>query len=161
HLDWRVLLAAFGVSLVSGLAFGLAPALRVPMDGVESVLRGARTVARNSRRLHSAFVVTELALALVLLVSAGILVRTLLSLESLDAGFNVHHVLTSRFAVSPGVLGNPEEIQAAWQDILDRARHVPGVQAVALTDIVPMRGGVNTLPYSVTPATPPPSLAPV
>ena len=161
HLDWRVLLAAFGVSLVSGLVFGLAPALRVPMDGVEGVLRGARTVARNSRRLHSAFVVTELALALVLLVSAGMLVRTLLSLQSLDAGLNIRNVLTTRFAVSPGVLGSPEQIQAAWQDILDRARHVPGVQFAALTDIVPMRGGVNTLPYSITPAVPPPSVAPV
>jgi predicted permease len=160
HLDWRVLVAAFGVSLASGLAFGLAPALRVPMDGVEGVLRGARAVARSSRRLHSAFVVTELALALVLLVSAGMLIRTLLSLQSLDAGLNVHNVLTARFAVSPAVLGNPDQIQASWQDVLDRARHVPGVQWAALTDIVPMRGGVNTLPYSVTAATPPPSLAP-
>src|SRR5215470_2771839 len=114
------------------------------MDGVEGVLRGARTVARNSRRLHSAFVVTELALALVLLVSAGMLIRTLLSLQSLDAGLNVHNVLTARFAVSPGILGNPDQIQAAWQEVLDRARHVPGVQSAALTDIVPMRGGVNT-----------------
>jgi predicted permease len=160
HLDWRVLLAAFGVSLLSGLAFGLAPALRVPMDGVEGVLRGARTVARSSRRLHSTFVVTELALALVLLVSAGMLVRTLLSLQSLDAGLNVRNVLTARFAMSPGVLGNPDQIQASWQDVLDHARQVPGVEWAALTDIVPMRAGENALPYSVTPAAPPPSLAP-
>jgi predicted permease len=88
------------------------------------------------------------------------LIRTLLSLQSLDAGFNVHNVLATRFAVSPGVLENPEQIQASWQDVLDHARHVPGVQWAALTDIVPMRGGVNTLPYSLTPAAPPPSLAP-
>jgi len=88
------------------------------------------------------------------------LIRTLLSLQSLDAGFNVHNVLTTRFAVSPGVLGNPEQIQASWQDVLDHTRHVPGVQWAALSDIVPMRGGVNTLPYSLTPASPPPSLAP-
>jgi predicted permease len=161
HLDWRVMLAAFGVSLVSGLAFGLAPALRVPMDGVEGVLRGARpTLARSSRRLHSTFVVAELALAFVLLVSAGMLIRTLVTLQSLDAGLNVHNVLTARFAVSPGALGSPEQIQAAWQDVLDRARRVPGVQFATLTDIVPMRVGENALPYSVTPAAPPLSEAP-
>ena len=161
HLDWRVLVAAFAVSLVSGLAFGLAPALRVPMAGVEGVLRGTSgAVTRSSRRLHSTYVVTELALALVLLVSAGMLVRTLVALQSVDAGLNVHNVLTARFAVSPGVLGSREQIQAAWQDVLDRARRVPGVRWAALSDIVPMRGGVNTLPYSVTPAAPPPSQAP-
>jgi HAMP domain-containing protein len=72
HLDWRVLLAALAVSLASGLTFGLAPAMQVPMGGVETALRGGSgTIARSSRRLHGAFVVTELALAVVLLVSAG------------------------------------------------------------------------------------------
>jgi predicted permease len=106
QLDWRVLLAAVAVSLATGLAFGLAPAMRVPIDGVEGVLRGtSATLARGSRRLHSAFVITELALAVVLLVSAGLLARTLLTLASLDAGLNVRNVVTARFALSPGVLG--------------------------------------------------------
>ncbi|HYX81437.1 MAG TPA: ADOP family duplicated permease, partial [Gemmatimonadales bacterium] len=162
HLDWRVLLAAFGVSLASGLAFGVAPAMRVPMGGVEGALRGASgTLAHGSRRLHRLFVVTELAVAIVLLVSAGMLARTLLTLASLDPGLNVRNVLTARFALSPGVVGNPAQIQAAWQDVLDRARHVPGVESAALTDIVPMRTGENALPYSVTAAMPPPSQAPM
>jgi putative ABC transport system permease protein len=162
QLDWRVLLAAFAVSLASGLAFGLAPALRVPMSGMEGALRGAsRTVARSSRRVHSAFVVTQLALAVVLLVSAGMLARTLLTLVSLDPGLNVRNVLTARFALSPGVLGNPAQIPAAWQDVLDRARRVPGVKSAALTDIVPMREGENALPYWTTAAAPPPAQTPI
>ena len=74
HLDWRVLVFAVGASLLSGLLFGLAPALRVPVRGVEQMLRaGARSIAGSSRRLHSALVISEIALAVVLLVSAGML----------------------------------------------------------------------------------------
>jgi predicted permease len=162
QLDWRVLLSALSVSLASGLTFGLAPAMRVPMGGVETALRGANgTIARSSRRLHAAFVVTELALAVVLLVSAGMLARTLLALGSLDPGLNVRNVLTARFALSPGVLGSPGQIAAAWQDVLDRARRVPGVESAALTDIVPMREGENVLPYWVSAAAPPEAQAPM
>ena len=162
QLDWRVLLAALALSLASGVAFGLAPAMRVPMGRVEGALRGASgTIVRSSRRLHSAFVITELALAVVLLVSAGMLARTLVTLASLDPGLNAHNVLTARVALSPGALGTPAEISAAWQDVLDRARRVPGVESAALTDIVPMREGENSVPYSISAAMPPPGQAPI
>jgi predicted permease len=152
QLDWRVLSAALAVSIATGLAFGVAPALRVPMAGVDASLRaGARTIAGSSRRLHAAFVVAELALGVVLLACAGMLARTLLTLASLDAGLNPHNVLTARVALSPDALASPAQIQAAWQDVIDRARRLPGVEAVALTDIVPMRVGDNALPYSTTP----------
>jgi predicted permease len=156
HLDWRVLIFAVGASLLSGLFFGLAPALRVPMRGVEQTLRaGARSIAGSSRRLHGAFVISEIALAVVLLVSAGMLGHTLLALSSLDPGFNVHNVMAAHFALSPGILANPEQIRTAWQDVLDRARRVPGVESVTLADIIPMREGENSLSYW-TSATPPP-----
>jgi predicted permease len=162
QLDWRVLSAALVVSLTSGLAFGLAPALRVPMAGVDEILRaGGRSIAGSSRRLHSAFVVTEVALAIVLLVSAGMLARTMLSLSSLDPGLNVRNVLTARFALSPAVQENPGRIQAAWQNVLERARGVPGVAFAALTDIIPMRPGENSLPYSTTATPPAPNEAPI
>ena len=162
HLDWRVLVFAVGASLLSGLLFGLAPALRVPVRSAEQTLRaGARTIAGRSRRLHSAFVISEIALALVLLVSAGMLGQTLLELTSLDPGFNVQGVMAARLALSPARLGNPEQIRAAWQDVLDRARRVPGVDSVALVDIIPMREGENSLPYWTTATPPPPNQEPV
>jgi predicted permease len=162
HLDWRVLVFAVGASLLSGFLFGLAPALRVPVCGVEQTLRaGARGIAGRSRRLHSAFVISEIALALVLLVSAGMLGHTLLALSSLDPGFNVHDVMAARFALSPATLGNPEQVRAAWQDVLDRARRVPGVDSVALADIIPMREGENSLPYRTTATPSPPNQEPV
>src|SRR5712664_51271 len=157
HLDWRVLVFAVGASLFCGFLFGLAPALRVPVRGVEQALRsGARSIAGSSRRLHSAFVISEIAIAVALLVSAGMLGHTLLALSSLDPGLNVHDVMAARFALSPGAVANPEQIQAAWQEVLDRARRVPGVESVTLADIIPMREGENSLPYWTT-ATPPPA----
>jgi predicted permease len=155
HLDWHVLLLAVSVSLLSGLLFGLAPALRAPARDLEQALRaGGRTIAGSSRRLHSGFVISEIALAVVLLVSAGMLGRTLLRLSSVDPGVNIGNVLTTRMALSPGVLADPARIRASWQDVLDRARGVPGVQAIAMVDTVPMREGDNQLGYWTTPAEP-------
>ncbi len=161
-LDWRVLLFAIGVSLFSGALFGLAPALRVPARELEQTLRaGARSVIGSSRRLHSVFVIVEIALAVVLLVSAGMLGRTMLQLSSLDPGVNIQNVLTARMALSPGTLADPAKIRVAWQEVLDDAHRVPGVQAVTMVDTVPMRQGNNQLGYWTTPAAPPANRQPV
>ncbi|HEY4817036.1 MAG TPA: ABC transporter permease [Candidatus Acidoferrum sp.] len=162
QLDWRVLLFALAASLVSGLLFGLAPALRAPVRELEQTLRaGGRTVAGSSRRLHSSFVASEIALAVVLLVSAGMLGRTLLRLSSLEPGMNFRNVLTTRMALSSDLLAKPGQIRGAWQDVLERARRVPGVQSVAAVDTVPMREGNNQLGYWTTPAVPPPDKQPL
>jgi predicted permease len=156
HLDWRVLLFAVVASLLSGLLFGLAPALRAPSRELEQALRaGGRTVVGSSRRLHSSFVMCEIALAVVLLVAAGLLGRTLLRLSSLDPGVDIHNLLTARVALSPGVLVSPAATRAAWRDLVDRVNNVPGVQSAAITDLVPMDSDENLIGYSTTAATPP------
>ena len=158
QLDWHVLLFALVVSVLTGLLFGLAPALRAPARELENTLRGgSRTVAGSSRRLHSSFVISEIALAMVLLACAGMLGRTLLRVSSLDPGLNIQNVLISRLAFSPAALTNPAQTRAAWQQVMDNARRVPGVQAVALTDTVPMREGLDEVGYWTTPAPPPPN----
>jgi predicted permease len=155
HVDWRVLAFALGVSLLSGLLFGIAPALRAPARKLERVLRSAgRTVAQGSRRLHSAFVISEIALAVVLLVAAGMLGRTVLRLSSLSPGVKIRNVLVTRVALSPGVLVDAGRTRAAWQNILESAQRVPGVQSVALVDTVPMRQGDNESGYWPTPSLP-------
>jgi predicted permease len=161
HLDWQVLVFAVCASLFSGFLFGLAPALRVPVRALDQTLRaGARSIAGSSRRLHSAFVISEIALAVVLLASAGMLGHTLLALSSLDPGFNVHNVMAARFALSPASLANPEKVRESWQDVLDRAHRVPGIESVALADIIPMREGENSLSYWTTATPPPPNQEP-
>jgi predicted permease len=162
HVDGSVWFFALTVSLVSSVLFGLAPALRIRMQNVEGALRaGARSIAGSSRPLQRAYVIAEVALAVVLLISAGALGRTLLSLSSLNPGVNVKDVLTAHFALSPNALTSPERIRSAWQDVLDRARQVPGVESAALADIIPMRVGENTLPYWTTSTPSPASQTPV
>ena len=155
HIDWRVLAFAVGISLVSGLLFGLAPALRAPTKNVEQILRaGTRSLMGSSRRLHSGFVIAEIALAVVLLVAAGMLGRTMLRLSSLDPGLNVRNVLVTRMALAPGTI-DPGQIRAAWQDVLARAQRVPGVESAAIVDTVPMREGYNKVAYWPSPSLPP------
>jgi len=155
QLDWHVLVFALAVSLLSGFLFGLAPALGAPTHDLEQILRaGARTVAGSSRRLHSGFVVSEIALAVVLLVSAGILGQTLLRLSSLDPGIDTRNLLITRTALSPSVLANPPRIPAAWRELLDRVRRVPGVQSATMVDTVPLREGNNQIGYWTTSAVP-------
>jgi predicted permease len=162
RLDWHVLAFALGVSLLCGLLFGLAPALRVPARSLEQTLRaGARSVAGTSRRVHSGLVASEIALAVVMLASAGMLGRTLIHLSALDPGLNIRNVLVTRMALSPGTLQHPAQIRAAWQEVLDRASRVPGVQAIATVDTVPMRQGYNELGYWASPDLPPLNELPV
>jgi predicted permease len=155
-LDWRVLLFAAAASLASGLLFGLAPALRTPARHLEQALRaGGRTVSGSSRRLHAGFVVSEIALAMVLLVSAAMLGRTMLRLLSIDTGVDVHNVLTARMALAATTLADPAKIRTAWRDVLDRAGRVPWVEAVTMVDTVPLRNGNNPIGYWTTPTIPP------
>ena len=155
QLDWHVWVFALAASLLSSLLFGLAPALRVPAGGLEQTLRaGGRALAGSSRRLHSRLVISEIALAVVLLVSAGILGRALLRLSSLDPGVDIRNLLVTRTALSPAVLRNPARTRSTWQALLDRVHRVPGVQAVASVDTVPMREGTNQIGYWTTPAVP-------
>jgi predicted permease len=111
--------------------------------------------------LYGAFVVSEIALAVVLLVSAGILGRTLLRLSTLEPGVNVHNVLTARMELPPSILAVPGQIIPAWQDVLDHARRVPGVEVVATVDTIPMRDGNNQIGYSTTPSIPKPDQTPL
>ncbi|HEY1309062.1 MAG TPA: ABC transporter permease [Vicinamibacterales bacterium] len=162
QLDWYVLLFALVLSLASSVLFGLAPALRAPARELEHVLRSSgRTVRGSSRALHNTFVMSEVALAIVLLVCAGALGRTLIRLSSLDPGVDRQNVLVTRMALSPATLTNPARTRATWNEVLEQARHVPGVQAATIVDTVPMREGNNQLEYSTSEDLPPPTQRPI
>ena len=156
QLDWRVLLFALAVSILSGLLFGSHRRCELHSQDVEQTLRaGARSIAGSSKRLHSTFVISEITLAIVLLVSAGMLGRTLLRLASLDPGVDIHNVLVARTALSPATLADPAKTRAAWKDVLARARRLPGVQSVATVDTFPMREGDNEQAYWTSADLPP------
>lgn len=158
QVDLRVLMFTITISIATGLLFGLIPAWSANQTDIEETLRSrSRNVAGSSRRSLSGFVMFQIALALVLLSAAGMLGRTLLRLSALNPGVDIKNVLTARVAFSPSVLANPAKARAAWQQLMDSMRRAPGVQSVALTDIVPMRVGENVLGYWATPTPPPPN----
>lgn len=162
RMDWRVLLFVAAVSLLCSLLFGVVPALRASLRGQTGgsrVVTGSRVVS-GMGRWHGSFITLEVGLTLVLLMCAGLLGRTMLRLSALDPGFRLDNVLAARVAVAPEVQNNPTRARAAWEDLAQRVRRLPGVESAATVDIVPMRNGVNVLPYWSTPQPPPPNESP-
>jgi predicted permease len=142
HIDSRVLLFTLTASLLAGIFFGLAPALGASRAGLHATLKeGGRGSSGARHRLQGLFVVVEMAMALVLLVGAGLMIRSLTKLWSVDPGFNPHNVLT--FAVScPTTPGDtPDAIRASMRRLQDTVATVPGVEAAALNGgALPMTG---------------------
>ncbi|HEY3586910.1 MAG TPA: ABC transporter permease [Myxococcaceae bacterium] len=133
HLDARVLGFTLLVSLLSGALFGLAPALAAIRSSTQESLRGTAGLAGGHRRSQDVLVVLEVALALVLLVGAGLMVRTLTHLWSVDPGFDPQRVLTFAVSLPPSVAKEPPEtIRAALRDLEATVTATPGIRAASL-----------------------------
>ncbi|HKP11444.1 MAG TPA: ABC transporter permease, partial [Blastocatellia bacterium] len=142
NLDFKVLGFTLLVSVVTGVIFGFAPAWQVSrIDVQESLKDNARgsTGARN--RLRSLFVVAEVALSLVLLVGAGLLLRSFLELQSVKTGFDAQQVLTLRLSPSGTNFREDAQYVAYYQQVEERLRAVPGVQEVGIINTLPLAKG--------------------
>ncbi len=159
-IDARVLLFTLGASILSGIAFGMAPAVRQRFELETSLRQGARGNTAGMRRTQGVFVIAELALAFVLLAGAGLMLRSIMQLWSISPGFDPHNLLTMTAGVSPDALKNTALIRNAWQQMLDRVRNTPGVEAAALDGIVPLTGDSQAIPYWTSSALEPPKDAP-
>jgi putative ABC transport system permease protein len=142
RLDARVVLFTGGVSVLTGLLFGLVPALQASRADLHGALReGSRgTGGRAAGRARGALVVSQVALALVLLIGAGLFMRSFLALQSVEAGFDSQGVLTARLALPMDRYSEPAKRAAAMRDFVDRARAVPGVESVGLANLLPLTG---------------------
>jgi predicted permease len=140
RLDWRVLAFTLGLSLVTGIVFGLAPAWRTTRVDLTPTLKDS---ARSSSSVHRSLlsrglVVVQVALSLMLLVGAGLFVRTLLNLQRVDPGFNTQNLLL--FDVQPSLIGyKDEKLRQLYQQLSERVEAVPGVQSVTFSR-VPLLG---------------------
>jgi predicted lysophospholipase L1 biosynthesis ABC-type transport system permease subunit len=124
----RVLMFTVGATLLTGILFGLAPAWQHPGGHLDQALReGGRTITGGPRRLQTSFVVAETALALVLLVGAGLMIRTVLRLWSVNPGLDPKNVLTAKVLLSPSASGEPAQVRVTWDQLLERVRRLPGV----------------------------------
>ena len=148
--DPRVLLFTVAVSLFAGVLFGLAPAIKAARENIHETLKeSGRAVTGARHRMQSIFVVSEMALALVLLVGAGLMIRSLAKLWSLDPGFDPHNVLT--FQVSyPSTMGStPAAIRSSMRQLRDAVSAVPGVRAASLSAGSAPLSGDSELPFWV------------
>ncbi len=149
-IDPWVLGFALVVSLVTGLAFGLLPALRAAAPGVEEALRdegGATTGSRRRHRTQSGLVVAEIALALVLLVGSGLLIRSFVRLTSVDPGYDTHDVLAARIRLTPSRYADPTVQNQFFQNLTDLLARNPGVADVSVSRTLPLTGGVQILAF--------------
>jgi putative ABC transport system permease protein len=157
-LAWPVVFFALGTSVATGLLFGLAPALHATGFDVRRSLneegRGSGTGARQ-RRMRSALVVVEVGLALVLLVGAGLLLRSFASLTSVPPGFDADRLLVINLPLSPAAYADDDGVRASTVDrIVRRVRAVPGVTSAGMTTALPMAGAGATIHFNRASAPP-------
>ncbi|MCA1627989.1 MAG: ABC transporter permease [Acidobacteria bacterium] len=143
NLDWRVLGFAAGMSLLTSLIFGVAPALQAArIDLNETLKEGGRGGAGASRhRLRRALVIAEVALSLILLISAGLMTRSFLRLQQVNPGLNAENVLTLRVSLPSAKYDMPEKRQDFFKQLLERTRALPGVQSAGAISYLPLSGG--------------------
>jgi putative ABC transport system permease protein len=144
--DWRVLSFALSATLITGVLFGLAPALQAIRVDVNTTLKesagkGTRGAARG--RLRSALVVVEVALSIVLLVGAMLLVRTFVNLQSVAPGFDAKNVLTFQLALNGERYKTTNQAAAFYKDALERIGSLPGVEAAGVTSTLPLNAQFN------------------
>lgn len=145
-LDAGILAFSFALSLLTGLVFGLAPALQSTRLDLNEVLKegGRNASAGASQRLRSAMVVTEIALAVVLLVGAGLMMKSLLRLLQTNVGFNTENLLTMTVVLPPGKYTDANQLAGVNKQIQERVQTLPGVSGAGTVDILPLNGGNTT-----------------
>lgn len=137
-IDWRVLSFCLGISLISGLIFGLMPALQSTKSDLASALKDESLAAGHRRsRLRSALVIAQVALSLVLLVAAGLIVRSLQQVQTIGPGFRTDRTIT--MSVDLGLQGYTEERGLEfYKELIARAEALPGVRAASLASHLPL-----------------------
>jgi putative ABC transport system permease protein len=145
-LDFWVLGFTVLVSLITGVIFGLAPALQASKVNINEALKeGGRSATSGSgtRSISNMLVIAEVAISLMLLISAGLMIKSFLQLRGLSPGFDVHHLLTVQIALPAAKYGEkPQQIQFVEQ-LTARIASVPGVQAVAMSNGLPLGRGTE------------------
>jgi putative ABC transport system permease protein len=146
RIDWAVLLFALGVSLLTGVVFGLTAAYQTVRSDLSAALQvGGRSSTGDggSQRLRSGLVVAEIALSLVLLAGAGLLLKSFWKVHQVDPGFRAENILTLNLAPRSGDYMERIEVTRLYEDILDRLASLPGVRAAGAVNILPMTPAQN------------------
>lgn len=158
RLDWETLLFAAGVALVTGILFGIVPALQVSrLSANESLKEGGRssTAGKRHQRLRRLFVTAEVALSLTLLIGAGLLIQSLLRLQDVNPGFKAEGVLSMRVVLPQAQYGQPDTVRAFYRRLVERISQIPGVESFGAINSLPLTGqggsGAVTLDTATVP----------
>jgi putative ABC transport system permease protein len=151
-IDATVLAFTLIISLATGLLFGLAPAIRAMKENLVDALKdgirgGSEATVKN--RTRSLLVVFESAIAVMLLIAAGLLIRSLVALQNVDPGFDPNNVLTLRVDLSRQKYNTPEKASTFFEQLETRVAGLPGVEAVGLITDLPLSGEARDMPYRV------------
>jgi predicted permease len=157
-LDARALGFTAVVAVITSLIFGLAPAIRAIRVDLTNTLKDGQTTSGGGerQRFRNALVVVEMALAVVLLVGAGLMIRSLWSLQRIDLGLNPSGVLTMRLSLPQGGYERPEEVVAFYARLVERVRTLPGVQAAGMIRSLPLGSTIGDSGVMVDGYVPPP-----
>jgi predicted permease len=151
-LDCWVLAFTLGISLLTGFAAGLLPALRMAKADLNQALKqglGRTAADSGGSRTRNVLVVSEVALSLMLLIGAGLLIRSLWVLHNVNPGFDPHGVVTMNVSIPTGKFAEPTQQIAYFDRVLDRVRTLPGVQSAGLIDSLPLSDDGSHQPISV------------
>ena len=145
-VDGRVLAFTAVLSLVTGLVFGLVPAVHAARDRFAAALKagGRGQLGSGGGRVRRALVVAEIALALVLLVGGGLLLRTFVALQRVDLGFNPDRLMTGFVLPPPAVYRSDAQVLAFYDALIARTAALPGVKQAALASVLPLSGDSDT-----------------
>jgi predicted permease len=146
HLDVRALLFALGCTLTASFVFGLAPILHTRVDDLHGALKeGSQRTSgtRSQRRLRSALVVSEVALAVVLVIGCGMMIRSFVRLQAVEPGMNPEHVLTMELQLPRKLFPKSTLSNAFWRRLEEKIRAVPGVESMTLIAGLPPQRPIN------------------
>ena len=146
QIDTRILGFSFALSVLTGIVFGVAPAFQSSRLDLNEVLKeGGRTMAGGARnRLRKAFVMSEIALAVVLLIGAGLMLKSLLRLMQTNVGFDPQNVLTMTVALPAAKYAEASSQIGFYDQLSERINSLPGVRASGTVNILPLQGGNTT-----------------
>ena len=150
HVNPQVVAFAFVISLLTGAMFGLIPPLQLAKSGFNGLKESARNSAPIAhRRIRSALVVGEIAVSLMLLVGAGLLIRSFWLLIHVNPGFQTQHVLTAQLSLNGPSYNDPAHRVRFWQELEERVANFPGVEAVGATSELPLTGQHSDGPFKI------------
>ncbi len=151
HVDWRVMLFTLGLAVFTGLAFGLAPAIESSRAALSESLNAAGRGASVSisRRLRGSLAIAEVALSIMLVIAAGLLIRSFRALSRVDTGFRSEQMLTARITPDQSFCNDPERCLTFYRNLVERVRSTAAISGAALVNTLPLSGRVAKRSFDI------------